>query len=354
VVLGLAGATAALLHRSAVLLLPALVAAPLLAEARTSKRSAARWAALALPAVAFLAMAPRVAHILATIDPMHLTPDEVRRRGLLAATFAGARPLDMVNLAVLLAPLAIPALGAAAALLAGPGRRALSRREALIVTALVVPAVASTPFVHPGQGYWRDWDDFAVMGAALAVASAWLAAGLLGAARRWAWLAVPVTLCAAMPTLQWLIHHRELDHGLARVRAFLVEPPPRPDMERYTQWQFLGLRAVERERYREAAEAYEGAAAVIPSPSILRQWAIARSEGGDLDGARTVYRTIVTRNPDDVTGWMGLAATSSRLGDREGAIRALQELLRLNPDDLETRRTLERLQRGQASRPAAR
>jgi len=54
--------------------------------------------------------------------------------------------------------------------------------------------VLVAPFIHPAQGLFRDWDDFASAGVALSMIAAWLVGESLRDARRHAWLGVAVTL----------------------------------------------------------------------------------------------------------------------------------------------------------------
>jgi hypothetical protein len=75
-------------------------------------------------------------------------------------------------------------------------------------------------------------------------------------ARRFGWLAVAVALGVAVPAVQWLIVHADTHRGLARVRAFVLEPPQRPPSQRGTTWDYLGIRSYRLDRYAEAQEAF--------------------------------------------------------------------------------------------------
>jgi hypothetical protein len=296
-------------------------------------------ASLGLPLVVLIAMTPRIITIVTRIDPMHFVPETVRRSGLLATTFGDGRTLDIINLLVMLSPMVIlsPLLGG----LAGrpPGR------EALVVGALALPFVLVVPLIHPGQGYIRDWDDFASAGVAMSLATAWLAARAQHARRRSLWLATALTLGAATPPLQWLLHSADLDHALARAEAFMNQPPKRTTMERYTTWRYLGTREAATDRLDRSARAYAEAAKAIPSPNLLHQWAMVETRRNNFGGARKLYRRLVERDPRDVFAWWMLAGTSSQLQDWKEAYRAARRVLALDSTHVEARLALEGLER---------
>jgi hypothetical protein len=298
-------------------------------------------AALLLAAAAAAVMLPRILPVVTGFDRRHFAPEEVQRQGgVLAAALHGARPGDLLNLVVLLAPLA-PAALAAAALTPALTRR----REGAALGLLALPFVAVAPFLHPGQGMFRDWDMFAPAGMALALLAAWLSAEVLRAAPRQAWLAVAVTLGAAVPSAEWVLHHADLERGLARVQAMLREPPSRTAFERAVTWQYLGLRQSAAGRWADAAAAYQRAAELLPSPHILYQWADAEVQSGDDAAAQRAFRLVVRRNGGDAFGWWGLGMASLELGDSATAAAAADSLLRLDPDGAGTRQLLGRLGR---------
>jgi tetratricopeptide (TPR) repeat protein len=180
---------------------------------------------------------------------------------------------------------------------------------------------------------FRDWDDFAAAGESLALIAAWLIAETLRAAPRAGGLAVAVALGAAVPAVQWLAHHADLERGLARVEAFMREPPERTANERGKTWDFLGIRNFRLARWDAAVAALARAAETAPSPRILLEWATAETQRGDLEAAQRVYEQLVARSPDDVRAWRALTAVAVRRGDRIGARRAVEGLLRARPGD---------------------
>ncbi len=352
--LGAALAVAALLHRSALGFVPAaLVAFALAARAPAPAaaplwRRPATWAALALPSAAFALGLPRMLATFAHGDaPVHFASAEVRAQGgLLRAALSAVHLADVLNLVAILAPLAL----AIPALAIGFGRRLPRARELAFLVVLALPFTALLATVHPAQGMFRDWDSFAEAGITLSLVAAWLVGEALRAAPAYAWVGVAAALAAAAPGVQWLAHQADVDRGLARVRAFLDEPPRRSEAERGKTWDYLGVRTFRLERWQAAREAFAHAAETQPSPRILTQWAMAATQAGDLAEAQRVYRRVLERDPDSRVGWLGLGAVSSRLGDFAEARRALQELIRRDPDNADARQTLQQIERMEQAR----
>ena len=329
--LGIAVALGVMLHRSALSLVPALVVAWLLwwraAGARAWRRPAAL-AGIAIPLVAIGVMAPRIIADVRRWDTVHFEPAEVAQAGgPLRAALAGGRALDLLNLLMVLAPLSL-AIPAAALLLSGgrgdamPAAPGAAPRPApsgsgaaAFLLALALPWVLAAPFIHPAQGLFRDWDDFAAAGTAVAIVSAWVASEAIARAPRQAWIGVGLVLAAAAASLQWLAVYADAERGVQRVRAFVTEPPRRTPAERAKTWDYLGITAYRHERWAEAAAAFANAAETGPSYRILIQWAMSQTNAGDLKGAETTYQSLLALHPDAALGWLGLGAVASRLAD---------------------------------------
>jgi len=343
--LGFVLGVGAFLHRSVLGLVPAVVLAFALAlRGRPAAwRDPALWVAVALPVAGFAFTLGRIVTTLTRFDPgMHLASPEVRAQGgLLASMFAGARALDLPNVVVLLAPLAPALLVMAAAW----GRRLPRGRPAALLVTLAAPFIGLLLFVHPGQGAFRDYDTLSGGGVVLALLAAWLAGETLRRAPARAWVGVGVVLAVAVPSVQWLAHNGDVDRGLARVRAFMTEPPARDPFERGRTWDYLGARNFRLQRWEAAAEAFAHASETQPSPRILTQWAMAETESGNLRGAQEVYRRAIARDSANTTAWLGLGAVSSRLGELDEARRAVLELLRRDPGNVEAQSALRQLDR---------
>jgi len=318
--LGIAFALGVALHRSALSLAPVVALAWgfwLRANGfRALLRRPDAIAGLVIPIAALAVFLPRIIAAVLRFEGVHFMPAEVQTGGgIFRAALAGARPADFLNLLLVLSPLgiAIPfAIGAY-------GRDLPRGRELVVLGTLALPLVLVAPFIHPAQGLFRDWDDYASLGVALSMIAAWLVGESLRDARRHAWLGVAVTLGLAIPAIQWLAIHAETRRGQARVAAFVLEPPRRTDAERGKTWDYLGIVSYRAERWEDAAEAFAKAAETAPSPRILLEWAMSETNRGNLRKAQEVYRRHLKDQPESFFGWLGLGAVSIRLADTEEA-----------------------------------
>ncbi len=349
--LGVALAIAFLLHRSALGLLPAALLTWVLwlrhPAATATRRIPETVLGLLLPVAALAITLPRAMRTFREIDlAVHLAPAGVREGGgMLATAFSGLRPLDLMNTLLMLAPLAlvIPVL------LVARGRGTGRARELVMLLVLAAPLVAVIPFIHPVQGMFRDWDNFVAGGVALAMIAAWLVAETLREARGRSALAVGVAVCAAAFTLQWMIHHADVERGLDRMRAFLTEPPARSESERVTVLDYIGIRNLRLERYAAAAAAFREAADQVPNPRFMIQWGLAATEARDYHDARAAYERMIERVPADPLAWRGYTAMSSRLGDLVNARRGANELLARVPGDPDAVQLLAEIDRAEAA-----
>ena len=391
--LGVAVAIAAALHRSGLGLVPMAVVVWTLwirAHGVTALRQPRALIAMAIPLASLVIMVPRILAIVRRWDAMHFNPREVQQRGgALAAALADHRGADLLNLLVMFSPLVLtlltvrPFSGRGARVEAGTqppaGRSGKAARAAAtaaatapgewwVLVALALPFVAVMPFIHPAQGMFRDWDDFATAGIALSLLVAWTLARMLDQTPSSAWLGLAIVASCAVPTVQWLGVHADLERGLTRVRAFVVEPPRRTDEERGKTWDYLGIRrlnlgmdaltarddAVSKRQLALAADAFAHAADTAPSPRILQQWALAATMMGDLETAQDVYHRMLARDPGNAMGWLGLATASFNKKDFVESRRAAERLLQLqpgNPDATRLIHDLDLVESGQATVP---
>lgn len=348
--LSLATAIGMLLHRSALGMLPMLALVWGVWLARNVRRGA--WkkpevlAAFAAPLAALAVMGPRIVTTVMTTDSaVHFAPADVRAQGgVLGAALSGTRAFDLVSLMLMLSPLAL-AIVPLSVFARGAGDRGARRLEIMALAALALPFVLVMIFIHPAQGLFRDWDDFAATGMAVSLIVAWLVGETLRGSRRFAWLAVAVALGVMVPSLQWLVVHADTVRGLARVRAFVTEPPERPETQRGTTWDFLGIRNYRLERYAEAEEAFSHAVETSPSPRILHEWAYAAAMAGHDRVAQDAYRRLLAKEPNNDLGWLGLAAASMRLRDAPEAKRAATELIKREPTNADAKRILDDIAR---------
>jgi len=322
------------LHRSALGLAP-LWLLTWIAWARLHGRTRgwnrpAVWISLAIPLAAMGFLLPKIIATFLKWDAIHVAPASVKAQGgPLRAAFAGRRPFDLSNLMMVLSP-ALPALLAA---LAALGRGLTRRREAALVAALALPLTIVIPFIHPAQGLFRDWDDFASAAAALGIAGAWLAGEILRAAPRFRWLSLALVLAVAAPSLQWLAVQSDLERGLGRIEALVTGPPRREGPEWGNTWDYLGIRLYRLERWQASAQAFANAARTSPSQRILLQWGLAEAHAGNWAESMRVHRILVSRDRDDYVAWGGIAAAASHLTDVAAAREAAHEMNRIRPGD---------------------
>jgi hypothetical protein len=352
IALGVTLALGFLLHRSAVaFLIPAAVAHAIAwrREGRAAWRERASWIGLGIPLVTLALIAPRIVSTMLKFDAVHLAPYEVRHQGVLAAAFGGHRALDLMNLVLMLSPLAlvIPWL------FVRLGREFQRSRESALLFSLALPLVAVVPFVHPAQGLFRDWDDFAATGGALCLVAAWCVGETLRGSDAKRWLAVPASALVVLTTYQWLAHSNQVDLGLQRVKAFVTEPPPRTEIERAGTWDYLGVWNYRLDRYREAAAAFSQATIVEPSPRLYQQWALAATMTGAYRSAQAVYHKLVVIDPRNASAWVGLGAVSSRIPDVDDAFLGAHRALELDPQNSVGRQLLAYLRKTYPGRDTA-
>ena len=344
-------ATALTMHRSLLVLLPAAGYAWGRHLVRAHGRRLRAAAPLVIPIAAALAVAPRLLGIVTGYDvKFHLGTGAVgAQQGPLLGAFSGLHLLDLINVAGILSPLALPVLG-----LAFVRRPAFPRgaepRFLLILVASFVPLLL---FVHPQQGLFRDWDVFAPAGVALSILTAWCLTRMLPDTPQGARLSAGVTLAAAVPVVALLVLSHELDWGLARVRAFVTEPPRRAGAERTRTLDFLGNRNYRLGRWDESADAFGREAETYPIPMVLESWAMAETERGNLRTARDIYGRAIARDSAETMAWLGYSAVSSQLGETDEARRALHELLRHRPGNAEALDALRQLDQAHGPAPAA-
>ena len=342
--LAVATALALAYHRSGVLLLPAAIAGIVLAPG--SWRTTRALAAVVL-AAALVAFGPRAWHVITTFDSLHhLAPPDARSTlGRWLGVVAPVHLLDVLNVTAVLSPLAL-ALPAFA-----PQLRRAPRREALMMAALILPALAMLLLTRPQQGLLRDRDVFAQAGAALSVLMAWLVAGLLRSAPGRAWLALGIALSAVVPSVQWLgLMHRQND-GLRMVRAYIEGKPERSAEDRAATWDFLGTSAMVDHHVEEAAACFARAVQAADSPRLIGQWGMTETMLGNYSRADSLFRRAVTLNPDFTLGWVGLGAAASWIGDTASCAEAEHRIGALDPANAVLPQLRGYLERARAGRP---
>ncbi|HYM79871.1 MAG TPA: tetratricopeptide repeat protein [Candidatus Limnocylindria bacterium] len=350
--LGVCLAAGVTLHRSALAFVPAVMLAWAFWLGSHGRQGAWRrpdvLAAALVPVATLAVMIPKIVAVVRRFDAVHFAPAAVTRAGgVLPAAFAGARPYDLLSLIAMLSPLAL----AAPLLIVALGRAPARRREFWTLLALALPMLATMPFIHPVGGLVRDWDDFAALGVTLSLLTAWLIGEALRAAPVRAWVAAGVVLGAAMPTVQWLVHHTNVDFGLRRAEALMSEPPPRSPEERAATFDYIGQRNEGLGRFADAARAFGRAAETAPSPRILLLWGILESAAGNHAGAQQAFRRVTEKDSTQLAAWLGLAAASTRLRQYDEGRRAVERALAIDPRNQDGRSILRAIERAEAVTP---
>ena len=324
--LALTLALALLLHRSALALLPAFGVAWTHAWRHGTATRARRWPvwlALAIPVAVLSLLAP---HLIALVRQYDIGLFSAPGNTLARAAGPDTRLLDLFNVLLCLSPVALIMLP----LPFLDGRRFAQRAEPEFLAALAIPLGIVAVTFHPPEGLFRFWDIVAPFGMALAILGAWWIPQAIEDSPGSRPLAVALACAAACTALSWLVHDSDTNHGLARVRAFVTEPPSRAPAPRASAYEFLGFRLVDLGRPAEAATAFASAAEVVPSPRVLRQWAIAEDMAGDPVAAASVLERIVMRDPSNGSAWRELAVHAEALGDTATLKRALRRLTLLD------------------------
>ncbi len=322
------------LHRGALPLLLVWAAAAALAWRRPGAGRARLWPLLA-PALVFAWEAPRLLHVIRSFDVgVNFLPPEVRQQGgALAAAFAPLRLMDAANAVLLHAPLAPLALLAPL--------RARRSPEALFLCALLVAFVPVLLFVYLPLGPYRDYDSLGPAGAAFAVASAWALARALAGARRARGLALAAAVSVVVPFLLLLVSLTDLERGFARAEALLEGPPRRHATHRASVLDWMGLRALNEERYDLARASYRRLSEETPLPRAFKLWGAAALIADAPREAGVAFERLLERVPGDPVGWYGLWLAAAAAGDSATAARASAHALRWGSGSREMRDVVE-------------
>ncbi len=106
-------------------------------------------------------------------------------------------------------------------------------------------------------------------------------------------------------------------------------------------WYRLGHSYKQAKRLDDALAAFERALALRPKePSYLMGVGAMKSQRGDNAAAAKLFEALVADRPHDVEGWMNLAKTRMLLRDRDGAITALERVVKLAPRHGEAQKLL--------------
>jgi len=336
---GLLVVAAAGLHRSGVALLPAWLA---LGHWRPVPDPPGSWRwpwARIVPLSAALALAPLVWQAFLTFDERHLAPSGPAHA--LAAAILPGRLLDVTNRFLLLTPV-LPLLPVAIALV-GIAWRERSTRWLWITAALcVLPSLA----VHPVQGEFRDWDDFAAIGVALSLPLAALLARTAAAVPPF--LAVALAAATLVPRVQWLMLQSSGNRSLARIEAWAAGPPPREKTVAASTLEFVAMVHYRDGRLEQGRRAMQQAVDRVPSPRYQLEWAMAEALRGEWRQALPLFERVIVLAPRDPATWIVLAESAAQHGDRATLARAARALREIDPSHPE----LEKMEAALRTAPA--
>lgn len=310
----LAGAwlLAAFSHRTALLLLAPsawrLLGPPLPGDATPARRQALGLVALSAALVVLAGLRAGGGQLAADARELLQWPAPDTWRSL---------PTDLVNLALLSAPLAI-----AAPVLAGAeARRAFVRdpRAAwlLITAVLYVPLAFPLPVAGSGLGVHRDWDLSIVLGLTLTLAGAVLLSHLPAARLRGA-------LIAALPVLVigaggWVAVNADLHASLRRIEALATGQPELGAVQRSSVYLFYGNRAMDQGDAPLAARLLKASWDLVPSPGRGTHTIIAWMYAGQPDSARRMVARMRARGGLDDRNRAALDTLEMQIRMLEGA-----------------------------------
>lgn len=123
----------------------------------------------------------------------------------------------------------------------------------------------------------------------------------------------------------------DLERGEARMRQVVDRAPDEP-----AAWANLGLLALRRKEYDQAAERLERARELAPEVAqISMLLGLVESGRGKPDAALAHFREAVARDPNHLKAHYALAQELQRTGDDASAEKELGEILALRPDNLQ-------------------
>jgi len=346
--LGLAAGLAVAMHRSGIALLPAALFPPIVALVRGAGRYRMRAAlAILLPLIACALTFPAARRAWTAVDFPRLLPwiAEPPSAPALPGEWLG----ESLNALFALAPGCIPLLPLVA--LRRPA--GATRAQRMLLALQIAPLLLALLVLRAPQGLFRDFDMFAPL-ATLGVigVSGWFFKAFESPGR-WSWLLAGVALAAAVPTVELAIAQSDLDAGLRRARAFVLEEPKRSDAVRGRTWGFLAMRSWRLGDSNAAAIAADSAVTTAPTKTNFMLLAAANQARGDLAAARSAYQRVLELDPRDWRNWIGFAEVALASRDTLAAEHALDQALTINPRAEYARELLRRIP-GAGAAPAPR
>ena len=192
-------------------------------------------------------------------------------------------------------------------------------------------------------GPFRDYDSLAGAGAAVAVVSVWGLVPLMGNGSAPVPRGVGLAIAASVivPFLLMLCSLADIEHGFARGLAIAAGPPQRNATQRASLLDWVGLRALNEERYDVAHVAFRDLCAETPIPHALKLWGASALIVGQPREAEQAFTQLVAGSATDPVGWYGLWMSAGNLGDTLVMQRAQRTISAWNDSGPEMRSVVE-------------
>src|SRR5262249_36870389 len=200
-------------------------------------------------------------------------------------------------------------------------RRAGRDRPIQWLAALALFHAAEVFLVHPKQGLFRDWDLTAAPGVTISMWVAALVGTRLADSKRPNPPVSTIVAFAMSSTLIWMSLNASLTRTVARVVAYVNEPPAKAAEPLGLAYRYLGIVYGDNGRPDAAEAMFARAATLVPSESNMVLWAGIEIERGDLTKAQRIYRSAAARW-HSYGAYLALARCSAALGDTTEAVRA--------------------------------
>jgi predicted Zn-dependent protease len=129
-----------------------------------------------------------------------------------------------------------------------------------------------------------------------------------------------------VPFVLMLFSLTDVERGFARGQSIAAGPPRRNATQRASLLDWVGLRALNEERYDVAQVAFRDLCAETPIPHALKLWGASALIVGQPREAEQAFTQLVAGSAADPVGWYGLWMSAGNLGDTLVTQRAAQRI----------------------------
>jgi hypothetical protein len=348
--LGAGAAICVLAHRSGYALLPA--AGLVLVQAWRRAADGRARIELAIAAGLMLAAAfgllPKTLHLIQTVDRAQALPGAPQGGGpanVRGLADVALRIGDALNLLFFTAPLWLAGAAAAWVVRGAPPPREAARFPLAPAAWLAIGAELALVLVLRGaQGVSRDWDMHVAPAlvvtllTAAALIAVWRRLGAAGT------LAPALTTALASAVALWGLHLSE-PIAVARISELLRNRSAWSNPAWARAHDFLGVRALQRQRPDLAIRELEAAITVAPNPRFFFEMAIAYRMMGRRAEALATNEKAHRLDPGLSDPWVGFALLAVDVGDFARAIAACDSALALAPHRKDAKQIRESVRR---------